>query len=148
MSRAFVKDRSDAPEPRLERPASAAPNYVTPRGFDQLKAELHRAQLAGEDREVRYFRSRIDGAIVVTPDPAADEVAFGSTVTVRDAKNRRITLRIVGEDEADALKGLVSWDSPVAKALSGRRAGDRVTVLRPAGPIVYTIESLTVESEM
>jgi transcription elongation GreA/GreB family factor len=147
MSRAFVKDRSDAPEERLERPASAAPNYVTRRGLEQLHRELRRAQDAGDDREVRYFKTRIDTAIVTVP-ATKDEIAFGSTVTILDRARRRMTLRIVGEDEADALKGLVNWESPVAQALSGHKAGDHVVVLRPAGPIEYTVEAVGVEDEV
>jgi transcription elongation factor GreB len=141
LSRAFTKDDSDAPEPRLERPVSVQPNYVTPRGLSLLRDALARAQEAGDTREARYLQDRIDSAIVVEPNPAArGTIEFGVTVELHDEKGAKLTLQIVGEDEADPLHGTVSWESPIAQALVGHRAGDRVTVLRPAGPIEYTVD--------
>ena len=68
MSRAFVKDDSDAPEPRFERrPASTLPNYVTPRGLTLLRADLSRAVAAGDNEAAEYFQDRIDSAIVIDP---------------------------------------------------------------------------------
>ncbi|HEY5341329.1 MAG TPA: hypothetical protein VIK27_09905, partial [Candidatus Aquilonibacter sp.] len=104
MSRAFVKDDSDAPEPRFERPVSDQPNYVTPGGLTLLEDGLRRAQEAGDDRQARYLEGRIDTAIVV--DPAGHPrgvVEFGATVEAHDAAGNRLNVRIVGEDEADPL---------------------------------------------
>lgn len=55
-----------------------------------------------------------------------DEVAFGTTVTIRREDRREQTYRIVGEDEADPARGLLSHVSPVAQALRGRRVGEVV----------------------
>lgn len=146
MSRAFVKDDSDAPEPRLERPVSVQPNYVTPRGLTLLREQLQRAEQTGEERDARYLRERIATAIVVeNPQQPGDVIEFGATVDLHDAQNRHMRLRIVGEDEADPLHGTVSWESPIAQALSGHKPGERVTVLRPAGPIQYTIDAVAYE---
>jgi transcription elongation factor GreB len=143
VSRAFVKDDSDAPEPRLERPVSVKPNYVTPRGLSLLRDALARAQESGDTREARYLQERIDSAIVVEPHPSPDgAIEFGATVELHDGRGSRLTLQIVGEDEADPARGTVNWESPIAQALVGHRAGDRVTVLRPAGPIEYTVDAV------
>ena len=143
MSRAFTKDDSDAPEPRLERPVSVQPNYVTPKGLSLLRDALARAQEAGDTREARYLQERIDSAIVVEPRPSPEgTVEFGATVELHDEQGSKLTLQIVGEDEADPLHGTVSWESPIAQALMGHRAGDRVVVLRPAGPIEYTVDAV------
>ncbi len=143
MSRAFVKDDSDAPEPRLERPVSDQPNYVTPTGLALLEDGLRRAQEAGDDRQARYLEGRIDTAIVV--DPAGHPrgvVEFGATVEAHDAAGNRLSVRIVGEDEADPLHGTISWESPIARALADHKRGERVTVIRPAGPIEFTIDAV------
>jgi transcription elongation factor GreB len=67
--------------------------------------------------------------------PSADGmVAFGATVTIR-RKSREQTFRIVGVDEADAAKGLVSFRAPLAAALMGAREGDIVEAGEPLGEI-------------
>ena len=66
-------------------------------------------------RDLRYWEIRKSTAEVVPP-PETDKVSFGSTVTIQ-RKSRTQTFRIVGVDEADTEAGLVSWISPVAKAL-------------------------------
>jgi len=144
MSRAFVKDDSDGPEPRFERrPASTLPNYVTPRGLALLRADLARAQAGGDEREARYFAERVDSAIVI--DPSAHPkgvVEFGASVRAHDRSGRELRVRIVGEDEADPPHGAISWESPIARAFTDHRVGERVVVHRPAGPIEYTIDEV------
>lgn len=146
MSRAFVKEHEDDEERGPDRPIPPGPNYVTPRGLDQLEKALAQAEAAANDRDARYYRDRVSTASVV--DPASqkrDRVQFGAAVTARDATGKELSVRIVGHDEADPLKGLISWQSPVAQAMMDHRAGDTVTVVRPAGPIEYRIRSIAYE---
>ena len=147
MSRAFVKDDSDGPEPGFQRrPVSTLPNYVTPRGLELLRASLAGAQTEGDPRDVAYLQERLDSAIVI--DPAAHPqgvVEFGASVRAHDAAGHELVVRIVGEDEADPLRGSISWESPIARALTDHRVGERVVVLRPAGPIEYTIDEIRYE---
>jgi transcription elongation GreA/GreB family factor len=75
---------------------------------------------------MRYFGARVRSAQIV-PDPASvDIVAFGSTVTFIRDDQRMQKYRIVGEDEADPKAGSISFVSPVARALMGKRVGDVV----------------------
>jgi transcription elongation factor GreB len=87
------------------------------------------------DRRIRYLTKRCENAVVV--DPASqknrNQVFFGATVTYIDQHDQERTVTIVGTDEADLEAGLVSWISPVAKALLKARVGDSVTVHTPAG---------------
>ena len=146
MSRAFVKDDDDGPEPVLERPVSTSPNYVTPRGLELLQAELARAQAEDNERETRYFQERIESAIVVEPKSTARGIVeFGATVVAHDPAGNKLRVRIVGEDEADPLHGSISYESPVAQAFTDHKKGDRVVVIRPAGPIEYTIDEIVYE---
>lgn len=144
MSRAFVKDDDDGPEPTLDRPISASPNFVTPRGLELLREALARAESSGDARETRYYRERITTAQVVDPSThVGDTIEFGAMVHAHADDGTKLDVRIVGEDEADPLHGTISWESPIAQALIDHRVHDRITVQRPAGPIHYTVDTIT-----
>lgn len=144
MSRAFVKDDDNGPEQTFDRPITDAPNYVTPQGLEQLKSALAQAESAANDREIRYYRERLESAILIDPSlHRGDAVEFGANVVAHDNRGVSLRVQIVGEDEADPANGSISFISPVGKALLEHRAGDKVLVQRPAGPIEYTIDSVT-----
>src|SRR6266545_2404546 len=90
------------------------------------------------DRRIRFLLKRLDAAEVVDPaasrdDDAADQVYFGATVTVTNARGEERTISIVGVDEIDTTRGYVSWVSPIARALLKAREGDAVLLRTPAG---------------
>ena len=134
-----MKENDDA-EALPDRPVSPHPNYVTPSGLAQLDAELarfseHYAQaqaaadrsaLAQAGRDLRYWQQRRASAQPIDAPPDNATVQFGSRVTIERDDGRRQTWRIVGEDEADPAKGTLSYVSPVARALTGRKVGDVV----------------------
>ena len=85
----------------------------------------------------------LHAVIIEEGDMPTDRVTIGSTVTVTDVKrgkNRKF--RIVGSQEADAMNGIISEDSPFGKALMGAREGQQVTVVAPAGEIQYTVDKI------
>jgi transcription elongation factor GreB len=86
------------------------------------------------DRRIRYLTKRLESAVVV--DPATQEnteqVFFGAAVTLVDADGET-TYQIVGVDEADAGRGMISWISPLARALIKAREGDQIRFQSPAG---------------
>jgi transcription elongation factor GreB len=95
------------------------------------------------DRRVRFLSKRLDEVIVVTEAPTdPGRVFFGAWVTARDEDGSAKQYRIVGADESDLDRGYISIDSPVARALLGKRAGDEVTVRVPKGDVVYTIDAV------
>jgi transcription elongation GreA/GreB family factor len=141
VSRAFVKeDDSGGIEPLPDRMISPHPNLVTPEGLAAIERTLaefqerHAAALQAEDRSaqgaiargLRYWAARRSSAQVVKAQQSPSEVAFGATVTIKRDDGRRQTWRIVGEDEADPAHGTLSYVSPVARALMGKRIGDVV----------------------
>lgn len=92
------------------------------------------------DRRVRFLTKRIESAEVVDPKKLKSEkVVFGATVTIEDEDGEMKTFRIVGEDEIETEKGFISWRSPIATALLGKRAHDEVVIKRPAGDWVVVI---------
>jgi transcription elongation factor GreB len=95
------------------------------------------------DRRLRFLARRLDNVTVAATSPAqADRVFFGAWVTVEDEDGNRSTWRIVGTDEFDVSAGMISMESPVAKALLGKRVGDSVTVSRPKGDCDYEITAI------
>ncbi|HZV55992.1 MAG TPA: transcription elongation factor GreB [Rhodocyclaceae bacterium] len=87
------------------------------------------------DRRIRYLTKRIENAVVVDPvqQENVEQVFFGATVTIGDADGSEVSYQIVGVDEADAGHGLISWLSPLARALMKSREGDLVRFQSPAG---------------
>lgn len=150
MSRAFVNEEAAeaAAAAVPEKPIGAHPNRVTPSGLRLIDEHVARlqAELAGSGpddenrprlaRDLRYWRARRMSAQVEEPSPRApQEVAFGTTATVRRG-GTALRYRIVGEDEADPAKGLLSWASPPAEALLGARVGEAVEVGGDRPPVV------------
>jgi transcription elongation factor GreB len=150
-------------------------NYLTPEGFEKLKAEYH--QLLNEDRpkvvatvawaasngdrsenadyiygkrrlreidsRLRFLLGRLDKAFVVDPKSLQGAVVvFASTVTVENEEGDEIVYQVVGEDEFDIKSGKISWKSPVAKALLGKKVGDEVVVKKPLGEETLTIKQI------
>jgi transcription elongation factor GreB len=144
VSRAFVKDDSDRPEPPIVRIPGDEPNYVTLEGLQKLRDALADATTAGDARNAAYYEQRLASAIL--DDPAGRKpnvVAFGSTVVTVDSAGKETRIKIVGEDEADPASGSVSWTSPYARALLDRKVGDKVTIRRPAGATVVAVKSVS-----
>lgn len=96
------------------------------------------------DRRIRFLTKRLEIAEVVDPSlhHGHDQVFFGATVTYVDAQDQARTVTILGIDEADPLKGQVSWISPIARALLKAKEGDVVKLITPLGP--QDVEVLTV----
>jgi len=87
------------------------------------------------DKRMRFLSKRMDVAEVVDPAQRTDcdQVFFGATVTVCGQDGVERTYSIVGVDEADAGQGLISWVSPLARALLKARVDDVVTLHIPGG---------------
>ena len=76
--------------------------------------------------------------------PESDRVIFGSTVTIINAEtDEEVTYRIVGDDEADVKAGMISYQSPIARALISKEIGDVVNVHTPGGEVEYEIDDVS-----
>jgi transcription elongation factor GreB len=103
-----------------------------------------RKRLREIDRRLGYLSKVMKEAKVVDPagQEQRDTVRFGATVELADQNDDRRTLTLVGEDEADASNGRVSWAAPIARALVGSRVGDERTVRLPAGEKSYEVMAI------
>ena len=84
----------------------------------------------------------LHAVIIEEGDMPTDQVTIGSTVTVTATSGGSRSFKIVGSQEADAMHGIISEDSPFGKALMNHREGDTVTVNAPAGEIKYRIDKI------
>ena len=94
-----------------------------------------RRRLREIDRRINFLSRRMKEAKVTDPaaQPDKHRIWFGATVTLADEDDNRRTVTLVGEDEAEASDGRISWYSPMARALRGAAVGDLRTVRLPAG---------------
>jgi transcription elongation GreA/GreB family factor len=141
MSRAFVRESDQDAEPLPERVVSPHPNLVTSAGLKQIEERIRElegarraarqqedtAALARIERDLRYWTQRRVSARVVEPLAMPDTVRFGVRVTLESSDGSRREFRVVGEDEAEPPQGRISWVSPLAAALIGKKLGDVVT---------------------
>ena len=97
------------------------------------------------DKRLRYLTKRLESAVVVAPQQQenTEQVFFGARVAIIDANGSEASYQIVGVDEADAGAGLISWISPLARALLKARLGDQVRFQSPAG--LREIEIIAIE---
>ena len=120
---------------------------ATAREFCDLKenAEYHAAkqQQSLTEARIRDIESKLSTSQVIdikNIEPS-DKVIFGTTVTVSNTEQQKsVTYKIVGEDEADASKGKISFASPLAKQLIGKFEGYLLKVETPGGSVEYEIE--------
>ncbi len=150
MSKAFTNETAESAPPP-EKMVEDGPNPVTPEGMAQIDGHIARidAAMSSEPnvllretlaRDLRYWTARKSTAEVAPPSPDGT-VGFGSTVTIK-RKDRTQTFRIVGVDEADASKGLISFRAPLAAAVLGAKVGEIVEAAEPLGEMaVITVET-------
>jgi transcription elongation factor GreB len=171
MSRAFTKEDDSLEAPIIPpRPAlpPGTPNYMTPQGLEQLRAELagleaertqatHRENEADRTRQLTVLNARITAlnhriatAKVVNPaNQPPDEIRFGATVVLRTRSGgtpgfeRRF--RVVGVDEASVAEGKVAFVAPMARAIAGARLGETVTLR--LGPKEEAVEVVAIAYE-
>lgn len=103
-----------------------------------------RRRLREIDRRINFLARRMKDAKVTDPagQPDRDRVWFGARVTLVDEDDRERVLTLVGEDEADASAGLVSWYSPIARAVRGTALGDVRRVQLPSGEKEYEVVAI------
>jgi transcription elongation factor GreB len=162
MSRAFIKENDlehagiDIPE----RPVSLETNYVTPIGLKNLKSSLDNLDkelqsfISNEDvinkqkkmrteRDIRYYLSRIQSAILVDPlFQNKNIILFSANIEILSAGNKKYQFEIVGEDEANIKENKISYVSPLAKLLIGSQINDEVIWNKPSGNEILTITNI------
>ncbi len=99
-------------------------------------------ELGGIDRRIRYLQRRIPNLQIVRHESAPEGVFFGARVRLETEDGETVDYRIVGEDEADAGRGDINIDSPLARALLKKVEGDEVTIRIGDADALAWIESI------
>ncbi|MEO7178731.1 MAG: transcription elongation factor GreA [Allosphingosinicella sp.] len=130
----------------VERPSVIEAIEVA-RGHGDLSenAEYHAAkERQGQvEATIADIEDRLSRAMVIDPTTlSGDKVVFGATVKLLDEDDKPVTYQIVGQTEADARVGRISYNSPLGRALIGRTIGEEVEVTTPSGDRYYSIEKV------
>lgn len=129
----------------VERPkVTAEVSFAASLGDRSENAEYiyGKKRLREIDRRLRFLDKRIQKLTVVDPTEHKDasKVFFGATVTLENEEDgSKVTYQLVGPDETDLKTGKISVDSPVGRALLGRKQGEVVTVNRPRGEVEFSV---------
>ncbi|GLS24718.1 transcription elongation factor GreB [Marinibactrum halimedae] len=95
------------------------------------------------DRRVRYLSKRLEELTIVDRLPKEkDKIFFGATITLEKEDESTVTYQIVGPDEFDVKSGKISMDSPLAKALLGKRLDDEIFIQKPEGDETFWIADI------
>ena len=100
-------------------------------------------ELGGLDYRIRYLQKRLPDLNVVREAPNTDAIYFGATVELNDANGASKTYRIVGADEADGKTSSISIDSPLARALLGKRVDDEIILKTAEKTAELSVVSIT-----
>jgi transcription elongation factor GreA len=108
-------------------------------------AEYHAAkERQGQvEAEIADLEGKLSRAQIIDPrDLSGDKIVFGATVTLQDEDEKPVRYQIVGETEADAKLGRISYNSPLGRALIGRKKGDEIEVTVPSGDRYYLVNKI------
>ena len=146
LAEGYEKLQNDARALKLERPAIIdAIEEARAHGDLSENAEYHAAKERQGQVEamIADIDDRLSRAMVIDPSTlSGDKVIFGATVHLVDENDNKIKYQIVGETEADAKVGRISYNSPLGRALIGRNVGDDVEVSTPSGDRYYAVEKI------
>ena len=108
-------------------------------------AEYHAAkERQGQvEAQIAEIEDRVTRAQIIDPASlSGDRIVFGATVTVLDEDDKKQRYQIVGQTEADARQGRISYDSPLGRALIGKQVGEEVEVTVPSGDRFYQVKKI------
>ncbi len=108
-------------------------------------AEYHAAKERQGQIEamIADLEDKLSRALVIDPTTlSGDKVVFGATVTLRDEDDKPVKYQIVGQTEADAKSGRISYNSPLGRALISRKVDDEIEVTVPSGDRYYVISKI------
>ncbi|MDB5670129.1 MAG: greA [Alphaproteobacteria bacterium] len=130
----------------IERPLIIEAIEVA-RGHGDLSenAEYHAAkERQGQvEAQIADIDDRLSRAMIIDPTTlSGDKIVFGATVHLVDENDKPVKYQIVGQTEADARVGRISYNSPLGRALIGRSVGDDVEVSTPSGDRYYAVEKI------
>jgi len=146
LAEGYEKLTADLQVLRQERPKIVdAIEEARAHGDLSENAEYHAAKERQGQVEamIGEIEDRVSRAQIIDPSSlSGDRIVFGATVTVRDDGDKPQRYQIVGQTEADARQGRISYDSPMGRALIGKQVGEEVEVTVPSGDRFYLVDKI------
>jgi len=146
LQEGYEKLTADLKRLKAERPLIVdAIEEARAHGDLSENAEYHAAkeQQGQNEATIADIESKLSRAHIIDPrDLSGDKVVFGATVTLLDDDDKPVKYQIVGETEANAKTGRISYNSPLGRALIGRKVDDEVEVSVPAGDRYYVVSKV------
>ena len=146
LAEGYEKLTADLKALRAERPLIVdAIEEARAHGDLSENAEYHAAKERQGQVEAMIgdLEDKISRAQIIDPTTlSGDKVIFGATVTLRDENDKPVRYQIVGQTEADAAKGRISYNSPIGRALIGKQLEEEVEVTVPSGDKFYLIDKI------
>ena len=146
LAEGYEKLTADLQALRQERPRIVdAIEEARAHGDLSENAEYHAAKERQGHVEamIGEIEDRVSRAQIIDPSSlSGDRIVFGATVTVRDDGDKPQRYQIVGQTEADARQGRISYDSPMGRALIGKQVGEEVEVTVPSGDRFYLVDKI------
>ncbi len=146
LAEGYEKLTADLQALRQERPKIVdAIEEARAHGDLSENAEYHAAkERQGQvEAQIAEIEDRVSRAQIIDPASlSGDRIVFGATVTVRDDGDKPQRYQIVGQTEADARHGRISYDSPLGRALIGKQVGEEVEVTVPSGDRFYLVDKI------
>jgi transcription elongation factor GreA len=146
LAEGFEKLTTDLKRLREERPTIIdAIEEARAHGDLSENAEYHAAkERQGQvEASISDLEDKISRAQIIDPTTlSGDKIVFGATVSLLDEDDKPVKYQVVGEAEADAKRGMISYNSPLGRALIGRQVDDEVEVTVPSGDKYYLVEKI------
>ncbi len=146
LAEGYEKLTADLKVLRAERPKIVdAIEEARAHGDLSENAEYHAAKERQGQVEamIADLEDKVSRAQIIDPSMlSGDKVVFGATVTLLDEDDKPVKYQIVGQTEADASKGRISYTSPIARALIGKHVDDEIEVTVPSGDRFYLVEKI------
>ena len=143
LQEGYEKLNADLKRLKAERPTIVdAIEEARAHGDLSENAEYHAAkERQGQiEASIMDIEDRLSRAMVIDPTTlSGNKVLFGATVTLIDEDKKKVRYQLVGQTEADARVGRISYNSPLGRALIGRQVGEEVEVSTPSGDRYYEI---------
>ena len=146
LAEGYERMTADLKTLRAERPKIVdAIEEARAHGDLSENAEYHAAkERQGQvEAQIADLEDRTSRAQIIDPTTlSGDKVVFGATVTLLDEDDKPVKYQIVGQTEADAKNGRISYNSPLGKALIGKSVGDEIEVTVPSGDKFYLVDKI------
>lgn len=146
LAEGYERITADLKVLRAERPKIVdAIEEARAHGDLSENAEYHAAkERQGQvEAQIADLEDRISRAQIIDPTAlSGDRIVFGATVTLRDDDDKPVKYQIVGQTEADAKVGRISYNSPLGRALITKKVGDEIEVTVPSGDKFYLVEKI------